>query len=171
MTTLNPTHTRTYQRLVAGTTINPTTLLATDYLNHFNEIVMFLDMMPDAPEFLEEARAWRPLSYQEHFLASVFPYKELAVQAYEHAPTEYREPFDAQVGAMDALVERTLRELETLAPLSRGADPDRIRHVTGEASRELQDLIARASAIINGQLSESAGGATLDQDAIDSLFD
>ena len=165
----SPTHTKTYRRLVAGTTINATTLLATDYLNHFNEIVMLLDMIPEMPECLEEACAWKPKSYQEHFAASVFPYKELAIEAYEHAPPEYRGPLDEMVETMDRLVERVLGDLEALGAASE--DPERIRLVTGAASRELQDLIGSASAVINGQIGGPAGGAILDQDAIDSLFD
>lgn len=171
MLTPSPTHTKTYRRLVAGTTINPTTLLATDYLNHFNEIVMFLDMIPEMPECLEEALAWRPKSYQEHFAASVFPYKDLAIQAYEHAPLEYRGPLDQVVQTMDRLVEKTLRDLEALDPATEAADPERVRLLTGEASRELQALIARASAFINGQVDgPTPESATLDQSAIDSLF-
>ena len=36
-----------------GSNINPNTFLATDYLNHFNELVMFLEMIPDMPDMLE----------------------------------------------------------------------------------------------------------------------
>src|SRR3546814_196200 len=46
--------TRTYRRLVRGTNINATSLLATDYLNHFNEVVMVLELVPDMPERSEE---------------------------------------------------------------------------------------------------------------------
>ncbi len=51
-----PRETRDYlafQHKVRGTNINEQTLLATDYLNHFNEIAMMLEMIPDMPEFLE----------------------------------------------------------------------------------------------------------------------
>ena len=44
-----------YQELCAkteGTTINSQTLLATDYLNHFNEVVMLLEMIPDMPDMM-----------------------------------------------------------------------------------------------------------------------
>ena len=34
--------------------INPHTGLATDYLNHFNEAVMLLEMVPDMPECAED---------------------------------------------------------------------------------------------------------------------
>ena len=49
---------------VRGTNISETTLLATDYLNYFNEVVMMLDMVPSMPIFLDELREWEPKSYQ-----------------------------------------------------------------------------------------------------------
>src|SRR5438270_113320 len=52
--------------------INPRTGLATDYLNHFNEAVMLLEMIPDMPECAEDFLGWHPLTYREHFMASNF---------------------------------------------------------------------------------------------------
>src|SRR3546814_1723486 len=43
-------YTGTYRLLVRGKNINQNTLLATDYLNHFNEIIMLLEMLPSMPE-------------------------------------------------------------------------------------------------------------------------
>ncbi len=43
--------------------INPRTGLATDYLNHFNEAIMLLEMVPDIPECAEDFLGWQPLSY------------------------------------------------------------------------------------------------------------
>jgi hypothetical protein len=43
--------------------INPRTGLATDYLNHFNEAIMLLEMIPDMPECAEDFLLWYPLSY------------------------------------------------------------------------------------------------------------
>ena len=51
--------------------INPRTGLATDYLNHFNEAIMLLEMIPDMPECAEQFLEWRPRSYREHFAASL----------------------------------------------------------------------------------------------------
>jgi hypothetical protein len=42
--------------------INPRTGLATDYLNHFNEAIMLLEMIPDMPECVEEFLGWQPRS-------------------------------------------------------------------------------------------------------------
>ena len=73
---------------VRGTNINEQTLLATDYLNHFNKIVMTMEMVPDMPELLEEAKAWQPKTYQDHFRDSGFTDKDLAIEAYPHAPAK-----------------------------------------------------------------------------------
>src|SRR6266542_3295344 len=63
--------------------INPRTGLATDYLNHFNEAIMLLEMVPDMPECAEDFLTWTPLSYAEHFWASNFKARDLAIEAYE----------------------------------------------------------------------------------------
>ena len=67
----NPAIAALRARLI-GTNINEKTLLATDYLNHFNELVMVLDLIPDMPECLEDARGWMPKSYEDHFADSQF---------------------------------------------------------------------------------------------------
>ena len=61
--------------------INPRTGLATDYLNHFNEAIMLLEMIPDMPECAEDFLGWQPLSYSEHFTASNFKARDLAIEA------------------------------------------------------------------------------------------
>src|ERR1700722_13808231 len=65
--------------------INPRTGLATDYLNHFNEAIMLLEMIPDMPECAEDFLGWQPLSYSEHFTASNFKARDLAIESYEAA--------------------------------------------------------------------------------------
>src|SRR6188508_2238366 len=42
--------------------INPSTGLATDYLNRFNEAVMLLDMLATCPEFRDDFLSWEPMS-------------------------------------------------------------------------------------------------------------
>src|SRR6201999_2975266 len=65
--------------------INPRTGLATDYLNHFNEAIMLLEMIPDMVECAEDFLAWTPLSYAEHFTASNFKARDLARGGRGHA--------------------------------------------------------------------------------------
>ncbi len=146
---------------VKGTNIDARTLLATDYLNHFNEIVMLLDLVPDMPECLEDAKEWRPKSYVEHFRGSGFVDAELAVDVYPHVPPKYRQPFEDTIERMDRLVALSLGRIETALA---GGEGERVKHVAQTATRALQKLIDVASAIIHG--SEVALG----QDEIDDLF-
>ena len=130
-----------------GTNVNPQTLLATDYLNHFNEIVMMLEMIPDMPECFEEARAWRPKSYRDHFRDSSVHDRELAIDAYDVVPDRYRRPFEEIIGHMDRLVATSLHHIGELIARDDAVD---LRQFCGTASRRLQTLMDHASAIIHG---------------------
>ena len=43
---------------IAGANINEQSLLATDYLNHLNEVAMILKMLPDMLDFVEDVKSW-----------------------------------------------------------------------------------------------------------------
>jgi hypothetical protein len=144
-----------------GTNIDPLTLLATDYLNHFNEIVMLLELISDMPECLEDAQAWQARSYQNHFLESQFRDKELAVAAYDHVPRRYREPFDDIVTQMNRMVPWGLQRIEEAIS---SEDVERLRLVCTDISRRLQKMIDIASAIIHGSTRQ------LDQGEIDGFL-
>src|ERR1043165_8855335 len=86
---------------LAAANINPNTGLASDYLNHFNEAIMLLDLLPTTPECIVELIGWEPLSYQEHFAASHFKDKELALAAYAVAEPAARAPLDEIAAPMN----------------------------------------------------------------------
>lgn len=151
----------TFRQKVKGTNINEQSLLATDYLNHFNEIVMLLELIPDMPEFLDDAKEWSPKSYQEHFRDSVFSDRELAIAAYEHAPAKYRAPFEETVSHLNRLVVASLSRIEAAL---QGGEREMVKIAVSAASKSLQKLIDVASAIIHGS------EITLSQDEIDDLL-
>src|SRR6204780_662861 len=84
--------------------INPRTGLATDYLNHFNEAVMLLEMIPDMPECAEDFLGWEPLSYAEHFTASNFKARDLAIDAYKSADVRVRGDFASATSAITSIL-------------------------------------------------------------------
>src|ERR1700757_1058272 len=84
--------------------INPRTGLATDYLNHFNEAIMLLEMIPDMPECATDFLEWHPLSYAEHFIASNFKARDLAIEAYESADAKIRTEFDHVTTTMTSIL-------------------------------------------------------------------
>src|SRR3954453_13382591 len=80
--------------------INPRTGLATDYLNHFNEAIMLLEMIQNMPECAEDFLTWSPLSYCQHFMASNFRPRDLAIEAYDSTDAAIRTEFDNITSAM-----------------------------------------------------------------------
>ncbi len=100
--------------------INPRTGLATDYLNHFNEAIMLLEMIPDMPECAEDFLTWSPLSYAEHFWASNFKARDLAIEAYELSNA--RIAFDNITSTMTSIltaVGSAMREAPAPRPMSK----------------------------------------------------
>jgi hypothetical protein len=125
--------------------INPRTGLATDYLNHFNEAVMLLEMIPDMPDCAEDFLAWQPLSYCEHFAASNFRARELAIAAYDSADPAIRREFDGITSAMTSI-------LTAVGTAMRQARQDKTRATLAQqATGWVKPLVTLAGGIINGQ--------------------
>ena len=153
--------TRTYRLLVRGKNINENTLLATDYLNHFNEIIMLLEMVASMPECFEDCLEWQPKSYADHFRDSCFSDAELAIMAYENAPANYRRAFDATIDQMNGMIASGLPKIGAL--VEAGEEGPLQEGITG-MTRKLQSFVDVASSIINGNMD------TLDQDQIDRVM-
>jgi hypothetical protein len=130
-------------RLVAAN-INPRTGLATDYLNHFNEAIMLLEMIPDMPECAEDFLNWRPLSYSEHFTASSFSARDLAIEAYETTDAEIRAEFDNITTTMTSI-------LTAVGAGMRKAGQEKTRAVLAkQATGWVKPLVTLAGGVING---------------------
>ena len=152
---------RTLAKLVQGKNIHEETLLATDYLNHLNEIIMLLGMIPSMPECLEDAKAWEPKTYVQHFRDSSFTDKDLAIFAYENAPERYRRPFEATIAHINDLAAEGIAEIEKA--LETG-EQGRIEETVATISNKMQKFIDVASAIIHGDV------RTMDQAEIDTIM-
>ena len=158
-----------------GSNINTDSLLATDYLNHFNEIVMLFDLAADMPDCFQDAAAWQPLSYQEHFTRSNLSDKDLAIEAYGHSPDDIRARFDRTVAELDAFL---LDGIERCLVILEHEGSERFRLACSEAAAESRGYIDRLSAVIHGTDGHVAQQSGFDtetlaeaQETIDSLFD
>jgi hypothetical protein len=124
--------------------INPRTGLATDYLNHFNEAIMLLEMIPDMPECADDFLGWHPLSYCEHFTASNFKARDLAIEAYDAADSNVRAEFDNLTTAMTSI-------LTAVGAGMREATKDKTRaRLAEQATGWVKPLVALAGGVING---------------------
>ena len=124
--------------------INPRTGLATDYLNHFNEAIMLLEMVPTLPESADDFLRWHPLTYSEHFMASHFKGRDLAIEAYNSTDVIIRAEFDNITSAMTSI-------LTAVGTAMRQARQHKTRAILAEqATGWVKPLVALAGGIING---------------------
>lgn len=129
--------------------INPRTGLATDYLNHFNEAIMLLEMIPDIPECFEDFLGWQPMSYREHFAASNFKARDLAISAYDSSDPAVRAEFDNITATMTSI-------LTTVGDAMRRVRHDDTRTILAEqAAGWVKPLVTLAGSMINGSSSDA----------------
>lgn len=147
--------------LLVEANINPRTGLATDYLNHFNEMVMLLELLPEDEAVGEDVAGWRPLGYLDYFAQSNFRAKALAMHTYALADGNVRAELETVVSELDRVL---------LAAQESAASRTRDRHLTiAVATAEAGMLIAHASALM-----DAADSAEIDEESaqanVDLLF-
>ena len=120
-----------------GPKINPLTGLSTDYLNHFTEPVMVLEMIGTMPECLEDLLAWRPKTYPEHFAASRFSNRDAIVAAYDTTDPKVRATLDCIADLLNAMVQRTSEHMRRHA-----GTPD-VGTIARRALEQIQPQVAR----------------------------
>lgn len=84
--------------------IDPRTGLATDFLNPYNEIAMLLGLVADDVTMVSDVEDWSPTGYVEHFEASGFSDRALAIEAYQIAPPAVRARFEAVAHDLDSVL-------------------------------------------------------------------
>jgi hypothetical protein len=147
--------------------INPNTGLATDYLNHFNEVVMLLEMLPAMPECAADVLEWTPLDYELHFENSGFSEKQLAITAYHAAPVALRTHLEQRVAQIDEAV------LNAQDKIRAAVDPSTVAMEIAEtATFVIKPLISIASGVIHGHVEPDADSPEGEaaQAEIDALF-
>src|SRR4051794_10890117 len=143
--------------------INPKTGLATDYLNHFNEAIMLLEMIPAMPECAGDFLSWQPLTYAEHFVASNFRGRDLAISAYNEAANHIRYPFDEACETMTSI-------LLAIRDAVAGSQQDVTRtRLAQNAVAWLKPLVAKAGGMINGA-SEAEADEAQPQSDVDLIM-
>ena len=117
--------------------------LSTDYLNRHSEALMLLEMVPVDREIVGDLKAWRAVSYVEHFAASPLRCAGDAMAAYRALGQREAESFEILCVAMERLIYTATALLDEMPAEE---DPALIVDV---ASLSLRRLIARANAFIN----------------------
>lgn len=153
--------------VLARANINPLTRLATDYLNHYNEVIMLLEMLESCPEFAPDILGWEPRGYDEYFEKSHFKDKDLARVAWEMAEPNSRRELEGMIDHMNAILAATLDALR------HNLSPTGCARLGTEASGWLKPLVARAGSVINGEhiMPAAMTDETARQAMVDAVFE
>jgi hypothetical protein len=149
--------------MLSDANINPATGLASDYLNHFNEAIMLLEMVASCPDCLADLHRWQPLSYREHFQASRFKGRDLAIAAYEATDPATRDCLDTLADTMTSMI------VATRATMTSDLSQEATALLAERAAAWLKLLVARAGAVINGNVDANASVAP--QAMVDELME
>ena len=106
--------------------------------------IMLLEMVPDLPECADDFLEWQPLSYAEHFTASNFKARDLAIESYETADAGIRAEFDQLTDSMT-------RILTEVGAAMRQLQQDKSRVALAEqAIVWVKPLVMQTAGVING---------------------
>jgi hypothetical protein len=141
--------------------INPATGLATDYLNHYNEVAMLISSLVDMPDMSDAILDWRPVGYPTHFRISGFGEKGLAIAAWVLASREVKQKFRAACADVESKIVSVQQQLSL--------NPDRVTEIAAEAG-PIFERIARLGGVINGGATAPLLQQSAAQDLVDSLF-
>ena len=146
--------------------VNPRTGFATDYLNHFSEAIMLIELISDGPECRDDFFAWQPKKYDEHFAASKFKHRNVAIAAYSKADPALRRRLDRLADSMNEIL------VATRDVMSKDLSHSSATAIADLAVRWVKPLVVRAGAVINGTEAEQRAGGrdAAPQDAIDALL-
>ncbi|ESQ93190.1 hypothetical protein [Asticcacaulis benevestitus] len=146
---------------VLAANVNPSTGLATDYLNLFNEAIMLFEMGLDMPDMAEELADWKKHSYVEHFEKSGFEMKDIVISAYHHAPAELRCDFDD-------VCERALSVFDSSIDIlmSSNLEDEAARADLTERLRDMKALVIEMDSHIHGRADMTKSL----QSEVDALF-
>ncbi|KAA2244200.1 hypothetical protein [Salinarimonas soli] len=123
--------------------------LSNDYLNHFSEALMLIELAAADPGIAADLAAWRPVGYRAHFEASRLRRAGAAIAAYDALDPAARAGFEELTGAMNRLVRTAVLALQ---PPCEAEDAAIVAVVTAPALRR---LVGRAGAFL------ASGGADL----------
>ena len=141
--------------------------LSNDFLNHYSEVLMLIEMAQHDAAIASHLTAWHPLTYPAYFSASPLRRAAAALAAYEALPAARREAFEKLTAAMDTLATMAAFALQ---PPCEPATAGLVCEVTVPALRK---LVERAAAFLNsgGRDLPDEGQGEQTQAVIDRLIE
>ena len=141
----NYTNNQEVTEALTAININLSTGFGTNYLNHFVEILLLLEMLPSMPECIEDVVLWKPISYSDHVRQSGLPQSELVLEAFEHSDAKRRDMLGHVTKEVDLEVHRYIEQAQKAVA---AGDKEQISAVSLEAKEVLTPMLEKISNVI-----------------------
>lgn len=93
----------------ASNLVNPSSGIANDFLNQYNEVLLLVENLPVLlPEMVEELLAWKSKTYEEYFTLSPLPGSEIAIKIYSSLDKSFIRKFEAQMSKINKLANKAI---------------------------------------------------------------
>ncbi|MCU4178940.1 hypothetical protein [Bosea sp. BH3] len=141
--------------------------LSTDFLNRYNEALMLIEMSAVDDSVVADLKAWRSLSYREHFASSPLRVAASALAAYDRIEPARTRAFEDACRSMDRVIQAVT------ALLAEQPRPPELPIVITGASAAVRKLIAGLIQFINanGEIDIALFDDITVQAEIDALLD
>ena len=143
----------------AMTLVNPSSGIANDYLNLFNEITMLIEQLPNMPELSEDVFAWRPVSYEDYFARSTLAGRESALEAFRNLDTEFRRTFETCVEELDNRATGAIAAIRLHLRQRGNSAPQTLRWICERHGAHLREALERVVNVVNHGAAESVENA------------
>ena len=147
--------------------VNPTSGLANDYLNLFNEIVMLVEQLPSMPELFDDIQRWHPVSYREYFRNSILPGRTSAIEAYDQLDSRFRRDFEAVVAELDRRATGAVAAVRRHYKSKDQADAYSLMVICERAGATIREVLDKATMLVNHG---AVVASDVVQDRTDRLF-
>jgi len=117
--------------------------LSTDFLNHYSEALMLIEMAAEDRSIVDDLKAWRSITYREHFEVSSLRCAPSALAAYDSVAPARRAGFEELCQSMARLISTATALLDDPRD---GLEATTIIEVASDALRR---QIGRATQFIN----------------------
>lgn len=144
----NYTNNQGVAQALTAINVNLSTGFATNYLNHYVEILLLLEMLPSMPEGIEDILLWKPISYADHVRQSGLPKSELVLDAFEHSDIKRREMLSDVTKTVDTEVLRYIKQAQTVVALG---DQEQTIATSMEAKEVLTPMLEKISSVIGSR--------------------
>lgn len=126
--------------------VNISTGFATNYLNHYVEILLLLEMLPSMPEGVDDIKQWQPINYSDHVKQSGLPNHHLVLEAFNHTDWKRREALEKASNTADVAI---LHYAKKAINAASNGDTDLIQTIAEEAKVVLTPILEKISGVIN----------------------